>query len=193
MKVTRPHRAPRHRRRRLRPDPRPGSGTRPRRRHRGDLARTHQEVERRLYPDVIERFVQENDTIGGQDATVNTKIQRALLSVCDKTGLVELARALHELGVEVVSSGGTSTAISTPGIPVTTVEDVTGVPEMLDGRVKTLAPEDPRRPARRSRQGIAPRRPRNPRHPAVRSRRVEPLPVPRAARASRPSTSAVRR
>jgi phosphoribosylaminoimidazolecarboxamide formyltransferase/IMP cyclohydrolase len=72
---------------------------------------------------------------------VNTRIQRALLSVWDKTGLVDLARALHELGVELVSSGGTATAISDAGIPVTTVEAVTGSPEMLDNRVKTLHPK----------------------------------------------------
>ena len=57
---------------------------------------------------------------------------RALLSVWDKTGLVELARGLHELGVELVSSGGTARAIDEAGIPVTEVADVTGFPEMLD-------------------------------------------------------------
>jgi phosphoribosylaminoimidazolecarboxamide formyltransferase/IMP cyclohydrolase len=72
---------------------------------------------------------------------MNVKIQRALLSVWDKTGLVELARVLHENGVELVSSGGTARAISDAGIPVTTVEDVTGVPEMLDHRVVTLHPK----------------------------------------------------
>jgi phosphoribosylaminoimidazolecarboxamide formyltransferase/IMP cyclohydrolase len=70
-----------------------------------------------------------------------TKIERALLSVWDKTGLVDLARALHELGVELVSSGGTATEIADAGLPVTAVEDVTGVPEMLDHRVKTLHPK----------------------------------------------------
>jgi phosphoribosylaminoimidazolecarboxamide formyltransferase/IMP cyclohydrolase len=65
---------------------------------------------------------------------------RALLSVYDKTGLVEFARGLHDLGVELVSSGGTAAAISDAGIPVTRVEDVTGYPEMLDDRVKTLHP-----------------------------------------------------
>ena len=69
------------------------------------------------------------------------KIERALLSVWDKTGLLELARVLHELGVELVSSGGTATEIADAGIPVTAVEDVTGVPEMLDHRVKTLHPK----------------------------------------------------
>ena len=72
---------------------------------------------------------------------MNTKIERALLSVWDKTGLVELARVLHELGVELVSSGGTAKAIAEAGIPVTTVQDVTGVPEMLDHRVVTLHPK----------------------------------------------------
>ena len=59
----------------------------------------------------------------------------------DKTGLVDLARGLHDLGVELVSSGNTSTALEAAGIPVTRVEDVTGSPEMLDGRVKTLHPK----------------------------------------------------
>jgi phosphoribosylaminoimidazolecarboxamide formyltransferase/IMP cyclohydrolase len=71
----------------------------------------------------------------------NRKIERALLSVWDKTGLVDLARALHDLGVELVSSGGTATAIADAGIPVTAVEAVTGSPEMLDHRVKTLHPK----------------------------------------------------
>lgn len=71
----------------------------------------------------------------------NTKIKRALLSVYDKTGLVDLARGLHELGVELVSSGGSATALTEAGVPVTRVEDVTASPEMLDGRVKTLHPK----------------------------------------------------
>jgi phosphoribosylaminoimidazolecarboxamide formyltransferase/IMP cyclohydrolase len=70
-----------------------------------------------------------------------TKIRRALLSVYDKTGLVELAKGLHELGVELVSSGGSATALTEAGVPATRVEDVTGSPEMLDGRVKTLHPK----------------------------------------------------
>jgi phosphoribosylaminoimidazolecarboxamide formyltransferase/IMP cyclohydrolase len=72
---------------------------------------------------------------------MRTKIRRALLSVYDKTGLVELAKGLHELGVELVSSGNTSAALEAAGIPVTRVEQVTGSPEMLDGRVKTLHPK----------------------------------------------------
>jgi phosphoribosylaminoimidazolecarboxamide formyltransferase / IMP cyclohydrolase len=65
---------------------------------------------------------------------------RALLSVWDKTGLDDLARGLHELGFELVASGNTAAALRDAGIPVTPVEEVTGAPEMLDGRVKTLHP-----------------------------------------------------
>ena len=66
---------------------------------------------------------------------------RALLSVYDRSGLVDLARGLHELGWELVSSGGTAGAIAEAGIPVTTVEEVTGSPEMLGHRVVTLHPK----------------------------------------------------
>ena len=68
------------------------------------------------------------------------KIKRALISVSDKTGVVDFARALHEAGVEIVSTGGTMKAIKEVGIPVTYVSDVTGFPEIMDGRVKTLNP-----------------------------------------------------
>jgi phosphoribosylaminoimidazolecarboxamide formyltransferase / IMP cyclohydrolase len=71
---------------------------------------------------------------------VRTKIRRALLSVSDKTGLEPLVRTLHELDVELISSGGTAAAIEAAGVPVTLVGDVTGVPEMLDHRVVTLHP-----------------------------------------------------
>jgi phosphoribosylaminoimidazolecarboxamide formyltransferase/IMP cyclohydrolase len=67
-------------------------------------------------------------------------IRRALLSVWDKRGLPELARALHEAGAELVSTGNTATAIEAAELPVTRVEDLTGFPECLDGRVKTLHP-----------------------------------------------------
>ena len=67
-------------------------------------------------------------------------IRRALLSVWDKTGLPELARALHEAGTEIVSTGSTARTIEQAGIPVTKVEELTGFPEGLDGRVKTLHP-----------------------------------------------------
>ena len=66
---------------------------------------------------------------------------RALLSVFDKTGVVDLARGLSELGWELVSSGGTSAALHDAGLEVTTVESVTGSPEMLGDRVKTLHPK----------------------------------------------------
>ncbi len=69
------------------------------------------------------------------------KIQRALLSVSDKTGLVEFARALAAQGVELLSTGGTAKAIRDAGLAVIDVADYTGFPEMLDGRVKTLHPK----------------------------------------------------
>jgi phosphoribosylaminoimidazolecarboxamide formyltransferase / IMP cyclohydrolase len=62
------------------------------------------------------------------------------VSVSDKTGLSELAQGLHSSGVELVSTGGSAKAISNAGVPVTKVEAITGFPEMLDGRVKTLHP-----------------------------------------------------
>ncbi|HET6434162.1 MAG TPA: bifunctional phosphoribosylaminoimidazolecarboxamide formyltransferase/IMP cyclohydrolase [Xanthomonadaceae bacterium] len=68
------------------------------------------------------------------------QIRRALLSVSDKTGLLELARALAARGVELVSTGGTAKAIRDAGLPVRDVSEVTGFPEMMDGRVKTLHP-----------------------------------------------------
>lgn len=67
-------------------------------------------------------------------------IRRALISVYDKTGLPELARALHAGGVTMVSTGSTAATIASYGLPVTPVEEVTGFPECLDGRVKTLHP-----------------------------------------------------
>ncbi len=69
------------------------------------------------------------------------KIKRALLSVSDKTGIVELAKFLHENGVEIISTGGTMKSIQEAGIPVTYVSNVTGFPEIMDGRVKTLNPK----------------------------------------------------
>ncbi|MFF7469545.1 bifunctional phosphoribosylaminoimidazolecarboxamide formyltransferase/IMP cyclohydrolase [Streptomyces sp. NPDC008092] len=67
-------------------------------------------------------------------------IRRALVSVYDKTGLEELARGLHEAGVALVSTGSTAARIAAAGVPVTKVEELTGFPECLDGRVKTLHP-----------------------------------------------------
>ena len=65
---------------------------------------------------------------------------RALLSVSDKTGIVDFARGLHELGYEILSTGGTARALGAANVPCTEVSDVTGFPECLDGRVKTLHP-----------------------------------------------------
>ncbi len=67
-------------------------------------------------------------------------VKRALISVSDKTGLIETARDLHDLGVELVSTGGTRAAIAAAGLPVKDVADLTGFPAMMDGRVKTLHP-----------------------------------------------------
>src|ERR1700750_2838772 len=67
-------------------------------------------------------------------------IRRALISVYDKTGLVELASGLRAAGVDIVSTGSTAKTIADKGIPVTPVEQITGFPEVLDGRVKTLHP-----------------------------------------------------
>jgi phosphoribosylaminoimidazolecarboxamide formyltransferase/IMP cyclohydrolase len=100
------------------------------------------------------------------DSVTKVAISRALISVYDKTGLDDLARALHQAGVEIVSTGSTAAAIRAAGLPVTAVEDLTGFPECLDGRVKTLHPAvhagllaDPGRPEHRAQLdelGIAP-------------------------------------
>ncbi|MCL4499740.1 MAG: hypothetical protein M1335_05815, partial [Chloroflexi bacterium] len=68
------------------------------------------------------------------------KIKRALISVSDKRGIVDLARGLNGMGVELISTGGTAKAIAEADIPVREVASVTKFPEMLDGRVKTLHP-----------------------------------------------------
>lgn len=68
------------------------------------------------------------------------RVRRALLSVSDKTGLVDFAKDLHRLGVELISTGGTSKALAQAGLPVKDVSEVTGFPEIMDGRVKTLHP-----------------------------------------------------
>ena len=98
-------------------------------------------VEHRLYPQVLATLVAESaggPADGGEEGWV--EVRRALLSVYDKTGLLEFARGLHGLGVSLVASGGTAAALAEAGIPVTPVEEVTGAPEMLSGRVKTLHP-----------------------------------------------------
>ena len=129
------------------------------------------------------------------------RVSRALLSVSDKTGLIDFANALAARGVELVSTGGTAKAIATAGLKVTDVADLTGFPEMMDGRVKTLHPKvhggllaDPRQHGTRGRD-------ENPRHRADRPGRRQPLSVRGDRRqgrrastsASRTSTSAARR
>ena len=69
------------------------------------------------------------------------KIARALISVSDKTGVVEFAGALSKRGVEILSTGGTAVALRKAGIPVIDVAEYTGSPEILDGRLKTLHPK----------------------------------------------------
>ncbi|MGQ9487915.1 MAG: bifunctional phosphoribosylaminoimidazolecarboxamide formyltransferase/IMP cyclohydrolase [Armatimonadota bacterium] len=68
------------------------------------------------------------------------QIRRALISVSDKTGIVPFALALHEMGLQIISTGGTARTLQEAGVPVTPVEQVTGFPEMMEGRVKTLHP-----------------------------------------------------
>ncbi len=74
-------------------------------------------------------------------STDKVTIRRALLGVADKTGLADFARALARRGIEIISTGGTRTALEKAGVRVKAVEDLTGFPEMLDGRVKTLHPK----------------------------------------------------
>src|SRR5215210_7722920 len=68
-------------------------------------------------------------------------VARALLSVSDKSGLVEFARALAERGIELISTGGTARTLAQAGLKVIDVSELTGFPEMMDGRVKTLHPK----------------------------------------------------
>lgn len=70
-----------------------------------------------------------------------SKVKRALISLTNKEGIVEFAQGLNELGVEIISTGGTAKKLQDAGIPITRISDFTGFPEMLDGRVKTLHPK----------------------------------------------------
>ncbi|MDR3348536.1 MAG: bifunctional phosphoribosylaminoimidazolecarboxamide formyltransferase/IMP cyclohydrolase [Acidaminococcales bacterium] len=97
---------------------------------------------------------------------MSTKIKRALISVSDKEGIAGFARFLHEMGVEIISTGGTMKALKDAGLPVTYVGDLTGFPEIMDGRVKTLNPlvhggilavrDNPRHAKEMQEQGIKP-------------------------------------
>ncbi len=97
------------------------------------------------------------------------KIQRALISVSDKTGIVEFARALHEQGWKSFPPAAQPAACKAEGIPTVEVSQFTGSPEIMDGRVKTLHPEDPRRAAVSPRQRGARKAGQNPWHPPDRS------------------------
>src|SRR4030066_1584305 len=70
-----------------------------------------------------------------------TKISRALISVSDKSGVLEFAQTLRQFGIEILSTGGTAKMLADAGVAVTEVGDYTSFPEMLDGRVKTLHPK----------------------------------------------------
>ena len=72
--------------------------------------------------------------------TTNIQIKRALISVSDKNGIIEFAKELHNLGIEIISTGGTFKALTEAGIPAIEISNFTGFPEMMDGRVKTLHP-----------------------------------------------------
>lgn len=104
--------------------------------------------ERRTLVRTLERLAEHGWTVRGRKVSIGVTtnsqqrrpVRRALIGVSDKAGLLELATSLHAAGVEIVSTGGTARTISEAGVPVTPVEEVTGFPEALDGRVKTLHP-----------------------------------------------------
>jgi len=114
---------------------------------RGALAGRIHAVEHRLLPRAVALLAAGALQVDGPRIAVDRTIaarsprpRRALLSMSDKSGLADLARGLHDLGFELVSTGGTARALREAGLPVTDVAAVTGAPEMLDGRVKTLHP-----------------------------------------------------
>ena len=81
------------------------------------------------------------DNLNKDCVTMDVKIKRALISVSDKNGVVEFAKELASMGVEIISTGGTAKALADAGIDVMSVDSVTGFPEMMNGRVKTLHPK----------------------------------------------------
>ena len=139
----------------------------------GTLAARVLAQEHRLYPRAVRLFAEGRVRIERDRAEVlparerpSRRVCRALLSVSDKTGLVEFARGLRELGIELVSTSGTAKALREAGLSVRPLEDLTGWPEMLGGRVKTLHPvvhggilfkrEDPEQAGQASLWGIEP-------------------------------------
>ncbi len=100
-----------------------------------------------IYPKAVSLFCDGRVKVTDRRAEVapspldgTSRMRRALISVSDKTGVVELARGLHELGVEIVSTSGTAKALLEAGVPIRPLDTMTGFPEILDGRVKTLHP-----------------------------------------------------
>lgn len=102
------------------------------------------EQEHKIYPRAIKLFIDGQLKIDGRKVRIGggkMKIKRALISVSNKLGVVELAKKLSKCGVEIISTGGTMKAIRAAGVPVTYVSDLTGFPEIMNGRVKTLNPK----------------------------------------------------
>ena len=102
------------------------------------------EQEHIIFPRAIKLFLDGQLKIVGRRVEIGggkMKIKRALISVSNKLGVVELAKSLSKSGVEIISTGGTGKAIRAAGIPVTYVSDLTGFPEIMNGRVKTLNPK----------------------------------------------------
>lgn len=102
------------------------------------------EQEHKIYPEAIKLYIDGRLNIVGRRVEIGggkMKIKRALISVSNKIGAVELAKSLSKCGVEIISTGGTGKAIRAAGIPVTYVSDLTGFPEIMNGRVKTLNPK----------------------------------------------------
>jgi len=96
-----------------------------------------------------------------------TKVpKRVLISVTDKSGIVEFAHGLEQLGYEIISTGGTAKALRQGEIKVREVEDLTGYPEILDGRGEDPSPQSVRGTSGRARQRTAPKRDGRARHPA---------------------------
>src|SRR5437660_11157968 len=87
----------------------------------------------------MEQGIQPGSTLAS--AAGEVQVARALLSVSDKRGIVEFARGLADLGIEIVSTGGTARELEAAGLPVRPISDFTGFPEIMDGRVKTLHPK----------------------------------------------------
>ena len=104
------------------------------------------------------------------------KVQRALISAFDKRGVELFARGLTDMGVTVISTGGTAKLLKDSGIPVTLVEEVTGFPEILDGRVKTMHPQAHGRGSRAARRARAHGDHQGARHRADRHGRLQPYP-----------------